>query len=326
MITLVTRSDVHLSDVSPKSRTDDYKEAMFNKLTTIFKMAASLEADAILDAGDLFHVPAASRNTHALVKRAIEVHREWDIPTYVLPGNHDLQMGSYDSLNKQPLGVMFASKTVLPLWGDNEFVLIKDGIKVRVVGVPYSPKPSLADFNIKKKDEDILICVTHAMVAKDGTFAWKGEYETEPIMSWDQLSEFEPDVFFGGHWHRDQGAALHNNKWFVYLGSIARGSLSHDNIGRTPRIGVITIDRIGGCVNANVKTHTLPVPPSDSVFNMEQHAETVNIRSRIADFVTKLTSESFIQSTSPVDAIKNRKDLSPEIIDLVVKYLTNAAK
>lgn len=326
MITLVTRSDVHLSDVSPKSRTDDYKEAMFGKLTEIFKIASSLEADAVLDAGDLFHVPAASRNTHALVKRTIEVHKEWDIPTYVLPGNHDLQMGSYESLSKQPLGVMFASKTVLPLWGDNEFILIKDGIKVRVVGVPYSPKPSLSDFDIKKKDEDILVCVTHAMVSKDGTFTWKGEYETEPIFSWEQLSKFEPDVFFGGHWHRDQGAAIHNSKWFIYLGSVARGSLSHDNIGRIPRIGSIAIDKINGKISVDVKTHTLSAPPSDHVFNMEKHAEAVNIRSRISDFVTKLTSQSFTQSTSPIDAIKDRKDLPPEIIDLVVKYLTNAAK
>lgn len=326
MITLVTRSDIHLSDNSPKSRTDDYKESIFNKLLLIGKIANSLSADAVLDAGDLFHVPAASKNTHALVKRVIEIQKTYNMGTYVLPGNHDLQMGSYDSLSKQPLGVLFASGIVSPLWGDNEFVLVKDGIKVRVVGVPYNHKPSISDFDIKKKDEDILICVTHAMVAKDGTFAWKGEYETEPIFSWEQLSNFEPDIFFGGHWHRDQGAMLYNGKWFIYLGSIARGSLSHDNIGRIPRIGVINISRDGNEVRSVVKTCTLPVPASDLVFNMEQHAEVVNLRSRISDFVAKLTSQSFDQASSPIEAIKNRTDLSPEIVDLVVKYLTSASK
>ena len=70
MIKLLWRTDVHLSDRAPVSRTDDWAETVFGKLDQVRRVAEKVGASAILDGGDFFHIKSPGRNSHALVHRS----------------------------------------------------------------------------------------------------------------------------------------------------------------------------------------------------------------------------------------------------------------
>src|SRR5512136_1572334 len=88
--TIITASDIHISDLNPRARTDDFKAAILDKLDQIQKACTKLKADALILAGDLFNFKTPSKNSHSLVRELIEVFRKFKCPVYMIPGNHDL--------------------------------------------------------------------------------------------------------------------------------------------------------------------------------------------------------------------------------------------
>jgi len=299
---------------------------MFAKLDMVGRIAGKVDADAVIDAGDLIHVKAASRNSHELVRRIIECHTAYPCPTYLLPGNHDISFANYESISKQPVGVLFASGKLRHL---TDTTIEKGGICVRVVGVPYAVSPTIGVFDIKKGDEDVLIVVTHALVSRDGKFTWRGEYNTEPVFSWVDLAELDADVFVGGHWHRDQGAYkdVEKDTWFVYPGSLSRGTLIHDNMDRIPKVGIISVSRDGsGTVVVDVNTCKLPVPDSDRVFNIERRYVERDMRQQIDAFILSLTKDTSVDAKAVVmDRLKALAPSNePDVLAKSVAYLEEA--
>ena len=88
-VTLVWRTDVHLSDHTPRSRTDNWTDTVLRKLSDIGEIARKSGANAVIDGGDFFDIKAPGRNSHALIRRAMEVHRDYPCPVYANVGNHD---------------------------------------------------------------------------------------------------------------------------------------------------------------------------------------------------------------------------------------------
>jgi hypothetical protein len=192
-ITLVWRTDVHLSDNPPSSRKDDWTSTVLDKLRQVGVVAAKVQAAAVLDGGDFFHVKSPSRNTHDLIRRTAEVHAAYPCPVYANVGNHDCVYGDYGYLDQQPLGVLFSTGVFRRLYDEHEAVFVQDGFKVRVVGVPYhGTQYDLDRFRrIRKGDEDVLVCVAHVLASARGGSMFEGE----DILSYDALPAFEPDLF-----------------------------------------------------------------------------------------------------------------------------------
>jgi len=167
MIKLVWRTDVHLSDRAPSSRTDDWATTVFGKLGQVRKVAEKVGASAIIDGGDFFHIKSPGRNSHALVHRTAEHHADYPCPVYCTPGNHDSIYGDYTFLPQQPLGVLYSTGVFNRLYDEHEAVFEKDGVKVRVVGIPYhGTRYDMERFHsIKKGDEDYLVCIAHVLAS-----------------------------------------------------------------------------------------------------------------------------------------------------------------
>ena len=106
---LVWRTDVHLSERNPRSRTDNWREAIINKLRQVGEIARKVDASAVLDGGDFFDIKSPSRNSHDLIREVAEVHQDYPCPTYANVGNHDCVYGDYTYLPQQPLGVLFST-------------------------------------------------------------------------------------------------------------------------------------------------------------------------------------------------------------------------
>ena len=126
-ITIVWRTDIHLSDHTPRSRTDNWTDTVLGKITQVGEIARDVGAIAVIDGGDFFDIKAPTRNSHALIQRAIQAHANYSCRVYANVGNHDCVYGDYSYLPQQPLGVLYAAKVFHRLYDEHEAVFTIPG-------------------------------------------------------------------------------------------------------------------------------------------------------------------------------------------------------
>lgn len=319
MVKLLWRTDVHLADKTPRRRTGVWVDDVVEKLRWVGRKAKDIEADAVIDGGDFFDVKSPSKNSHALVQRAFQAHEDYPCPVYGLVGNHDVKYGKYEYLPEQPLGVLFSSGLFREFGGRKEEVFQKDGIKVRLVGVPYHGTEY--DFSalseIERYDEDYLIVACHLLARKGSTGTM---FEGEDIVGYDFLNSIsQVDCWCFGHWHKDQGVTqLDNGAYVVNTGSLTRGSLHLDDLDRIPCAVEILFDKDG----VHVERHDVPVRSARDAFKVEIALAEKEDRARmveIADRMKEVSAKGWTEM-SLEERIKN-SGLSSEVIERTLSYL-----
>ncbi len=350
-INLVWRTDVHLSDRAPSSRTDDWADAVFDKLGQVRDLAREVNAAAIIDGGDFFHIKSPGRNSHALVHRTAEHHTKYPCPVYCTPGNHDSVYGDYTFLPQQPLGVLYSTGVFKRIYDEHEAVFkipacpdcggtgtsydpaergvvtcsVCDGesgkgIKVRVVGIPYHGTTyDMERFtSIEKGDEDILICVAHVLASHKGGSMFEGE----DIIKYADLVDTAPDVYLFGHWHKDQGVEEIGGKQFVNIGSLTRGSLSQDNLDRVPAAAVLRCTEKG----VDIEVKPLNVRPAVEVFDVEGRERQVKRQVEMDSFVTAIRDalQPAKEGETLAEAVTGMGDVPNEIRERALAYLERA--
>lgn len=307
MITLVWRTDVHLADYPPQSRTDDWCETLLGKVRQVGKIAEEVGAEAVLDGGDFFHIKAPTRNSHRLVHKAIEAHSAYPCPVYGNIGNHDVKYGDYEFLDEQPLGVLFESGVFRRLYDEHEGwfgQLESEPPYVRVVGIPYHGTSYDMErlTRIKKRGEKFLIVVAHLLASPSGGTMFEGE----DIVKYGDLAGLDPDVWLFGHWHKDQGVRqIAPEKYVVNIGSLSRGALSQDDVTRTPSVAIL---RLGATLenphSIDIEVRPLDVRPSSEIFDLEGR-----FRSEAREF----SIEAFVDSIRDTLAESEQDDV-PDVI------------
>lgn len=316
-VTLVYRSDVHLADEAPSSRTDDWPTTVLGKLTQVGEIARELKADGVLDNGDHFHIKTPSRNSHALLRRDAAVHAGYPCDTWANMGNHDVKYGSMDFLEESPLSVLYDSGVFKRLYDQHEAVFQRDGVKVRVVGIPYhGTKYEMDRFkNIVKGDEDWLVCMAHMLASKVGGTM----FEAEDIVRYSDLTDFAPDVFMFGHWHKNQGITeIAKNKWVVNIGSLTRGALTQDEMDRQPSVAVMDFDKSG----ISIREMPLKIAPPKEVFDVIGRARLQSRNMSVDALVDNLKmAMSRRPEGSLLDEIRVMGDISDEVRERTISYL-----
>lgn len=316
---LVFRTDVHASDHSPASWKGDYLAEIVCSLDQIATFAKTRGAAAILDGGDFFHVKAATRNSHALVQQMISLHRSYGLPVYAIEGNHDIAYNNLDSVGRQPIGVMFAAGVFQRL---RETVLESDGLRVRLVGVPYDSDLTLDALRaIRKQPGDThLIVLAHCLAAPNPS-AMTEDLFGEPVFKYsDLMSPDGPDVWCFGHWHKDQGVTTIGSTHFVNTGSVSRGALTHENITRQPKAVLLTLTSEG----VTYEEIPLTVAPPEDVFDFAAKTRAEEEKGAIAEFVSRLQLSA---TTNPEQAIENTLnglEYAKDVRDLALNYLERA--
>ena len=322
MIRFTVRTDCHVHDKAPQSRVDDYLETCLNSLRQIGAHARATNSDAVLDNGDFFHAKAASKNSHAMVKAVAELHREhYPCPVYVNPGNHDFPYNNIEYLDRQPLGVLFATGIFERMY-DHIFE-DEAGLKVRVVGFPYKRHFTISEFDLERGEEDFLIVCAHTFASPNG-----GElFGAEVALSYYDLSECSPDLFVFGHWHIDQGIQKINGKTFMNLGSMTRGSLVQDNLSRIPRFGFVEVKKnLDGTVEFKTEAVELDVPPAEEIFDLDRRARLVEEKRDIDQFVQSLVLQSSEDGDGNLtEEISALAEFREEVRQVAVEYLEAAA-
>lgn len=317
-LALVWRSDVHMADYGPSSRLDDWSETVLKKLAQVGQIAREVDAHAVLDGGDFFHVKSPGRNSHKMLQRVAEVHKAYPCPTYANVGNHDVKYGDWTFLSEAPLGVLFSTGVFKRCYDEYEATFGDEynggsgaAVKVRVVGIPYhGTKYDLARFARIRKEKkhgisktgEFLVVMCHLLASPEGG----SMFEAEDIIRYDDLQKLCPDadVFCFGHWHKNQGVRqLSSGQWVVNTGSLTRGALTQDEMDRVP---VVTVMRFYAHGKISIEERPIKVEDPEKVFD---------VAGRVRAEARETTMEAFVSSFK--DALKQTegKPLIETIMD-----------
>lgn len=318
-LAFIYRTDTHVCDQSPASWKADYPTEIWSNLEQIGKFVREHNANAVLDGGDYFHVKSASRNPHSLNVKSARLHRTYGCPIFSVIGNHDVKYNNLETIDEQPLGVLFSAGVFTPLV---EQVFEDGDLRVRVVGMPYSPFRTLGDIRaVKKKPGDtFLICIVHQLAAESPPPAVV-DFFGEPVFKYaDLVSEDGPDLFGFGHWHKDQGIVDIGKTQFVNLGAVSRGALIRENTQRTPKVALIEATK------EILKVWQLPlmVAPAEDVFDFDRKERQEKEETNIEQFVTALQANASFDPSASIEDNLHALNFAVEIRDLAREYLERA--
>lgn len=319
LMNFIFRTDLHVSDRSPVSWKGDYPAEIWANIVQVGQLARDHGAIAVLDGGDYFHVKAATRNPHALVEKTARTHAEYPCPTYSVEGNHDIAYNNLDSVGRQPIGVLYATGVFKHL---RDEVFEEGELRVRVIGVPYSPFRTLEDLRaIQKQPGDThLIAIVHQLAGADPPPNVE-DFFNEPVFRYeDLLSKDGPDIWCFGHWHKDQGIVELDDKLFVNQGALSRGSLNRDNIDRTPKAALLEISP--GFQRA--RPLPMKVAPATDVYDFDRKERTERETVEIDQFVTKLQANAEFSPEATIESYLSSLEFAKDVRDLTLDYLDRA--
>jgi predicted MPP superfamily phosphohydrolase len=312
--------DIHLADRPPSIRTETYTEDILAKLKAAADLAVEHDCEAIVLAGDVFHIKTPTRNSHALVQATGEVLTAAGLPVLIVPGNHDLSNDRLDSLRKQPLG------TLAKMQGID--LLIGPHAQFPLFGLPY-----LADWGHdlprwmtkyrewadakKAADMDFWpLMVTHAPIFPPGE---EPPYEFISGEDWAEMM-VNGDCYYG-HIHTPHGvyvpSGAHQLVTLCNHGAISRGSLHEETLKREPAVTVWDSE-------AFEKFARLPLPfrPAEAVFRLAEKEDVDEHVSRVSEFLESVGHTRLDGlSLEEVHAQARARGLSPRTLALIEDVL-----
>lgn len=315
---LLFRTDCHVSDRSPASWKGDYQAEVWDLLTQVGELAEKHNVDAVIDGGDYFHVKAATRNSHALVARTAALHGNYHCPVYHVEGNHDLAHNNLDTVDKQPIGVLYESGVFKQL----RDVTFEGPDKTRVVGFPYAPNRTLDELRaVRKEGDERLIAVVHQLAAKAPPGRVE-EFFGEPVFKYEDLIYDDgPDVWCFGHWHIDQGIEVLDGRYFVNVGALSRGALVKENLTRRPKVVIIETGPTG--IEA-VEAVPLRVLDATEVFDLEKKERQEKRHEAIEAFARTLRHQQELDTSASLEDTIGSLAVSQEVSALMLEYLERA--
>lgn len=319
--------DIHQSDVSPTSRTDDYKQTIFNKLEFIKDTCNRRGVDVAVCLGDIFHRKNPNLNSHDMVRTLIEIFSQFEAKVLEIPGNHDISMTS-KNLNKQPLAVLeeAGAVSVLGYPYSKNFCFSTEIFDVYGLGyADGNDKLSENYFNLNEEiidqDKCNILCI-HQMLLPDGD-TFFGDY-----LNFADLAQFDFDIVCCGHYHPGFNPTVieKHGKLFINPGAISRGSLDVHNLDKEPSFLILDIS---SKKQVSWETVVIPHEPSNKVFDMQKVNRSLVTKDDIEKFTTSLKNvveeQVDISSTEGLLSVLNTiTGGDKEIVEFTKPFLVKA--
>lgn len=315
-------NDVHLTNDNshPASCTTSYTHDLFDLLYQASNLAKDINAQAIIQLGDLFHIKAPSRNSHQLIQRVMAWASQSSCPVYVVPGNHDLSNDRLESLKEgQPLGVLYSSGIIFEANGYlNDFP---------IYGVPWQQfwdaEQSIADQAVKHALKDFIpkdtpqLIVTHAPFFPEGSNPAYEHYSVDKFSRFvNPTSKANVQVIYG-HIHDWHGEYVVNGVRFANYGALSRGSLTESNLTRP--VGVTVWDSVTG----RFEFLPLEAKPAEEVFRVKELTEVKTAQLKLDEFLSTVGQSSIEITTIASVMTKVRAlNLGKDFENIVEELLT----
>ena len=320
---LMLVGDVHASDRPPSVRTEQYTEDILLKLRFASVQAAANGCDALVQAGDVFHIKAPGRSSHKLVQAVHEALTEGGCPVLIVPGNHDMSHDRLDSLDKQPLGSLTKMDGIELLLGWHP--------RLPLFGLPYLAdwQNDLDEWMYLWLDKSRLqsswnLMVTHAPIFPPGE---RPPYEFIPSEEWAERMII--GACYYGHIHDSHGfyggTSSQGIVHFCNNGALSRGSLHEQTLKREPAITLYDDD---DALPADQMFTRIVVPhrPASEVFRLADVEAKLEQQGRLDEFLEEIGQTSLpVSGAEEVLKAVESMGLRPETKQAIGECVEEAA-
>ena len=239
-------TDSHGTVKGPESRKDVYYITFLKKLYELGFVVKKLNIDMIIHTGDLFHT---ARVSDKFAGQISEMIKAMGIPFYVVPGNHDIEGYTTDTIDQTKLGLLAKAGVVTILDRDNPIRITtnQDGEEytVAISGQEYyahidegNPK----DYEMQQDEADLNILAIHSYLIDTPQHP-----DIKCTMCQNVITD--ADIILSGHYHRSfewdgPDVSIYNP------GSMLRVEQTDYNKNHMPQYGIldIVLDKNGGIV------------------------------------------------------------------------------
>lgn len=314
--------DIHLSDRPPASCNDGYVEDILDMLSYVARLEKATNADAVVWAGDVFHHKQPSRTSHATVLKLMVVAQQYQRPPLVVTGNHDIMSDRLDTLEKQPLGVLYESGVLKKLEGWHP--------TLPICGIPWqqrwlSPGAIKEAFSTwrtrdkshgkayEKMETKNSLAVTHAPIYPP-TVADNVLFELLPLP---EVSEAMGNVgyLYYGHIHEPHYKFEVDGVEYANMGSISRGSLHEYNLNRKIQVAIWTPEH--GFVPVDI-----PHKPASEIFKLAEAQEKKSEKLSLDSFLAEVGSATLdISSTGSIIDHVRRMEIEENVKSKSIELL-----
>lgn len=230
-------TDTHGTARTPESRTDIYYISFLRKFYELGYVIKKAKVDMVIHTGDLFH---SARVSNKFAGYVAEIMKSWNVPIYVVPGNHDIEGYSKDTLEQSTLG-LFAKAQVVKLL-DRDYPLTIDCGKgdqqftIAISGQEYYAhidEGNPADFEMQQDTKDLNILCYHGWLTNKPTMAEIKHTEAKDVNT-------DADIILCGHFHESYEFEIGDTS--VYNpGSMMRVERNEYNRKNRPKYGILDI-------------------------------------------------------------------------------------
>lgn len=326
----ITGTDLHLTSGRPSSRIDtDFPEELFELLEQLLQAAIAVSARAILLPGDITHV--RRRIEYEVLARFIGWCfrcKKSGIDVLGIPGNHDLLLNRYETLESTPLGLFFqvgAVRNLSTTRADAEASIVYYSrephlnASASVEGVPFPDAFSLDKW--RSLSPGIPGCqrivMGHCFANRDA-----GVFFGDPVHSYEQLLDASgADYIVLGHDHTDRGVAQFGGpngpRYVIDIGALSRGSMDKSGITRVLKFCVIDTDA------RSVQAYRLNYRPAEAIFDLAKREREEQEAEQVQTFIAQLQADLATTGT-PVASKLDGLSLPSDVRDRVEAYIEQA--
>lgn len=212
-------SDTHCTVKDPASRLDSYSATTKRKFIEIGEIIKEKHIELVIHGGDVFHSPLVSLQYAGEIANII---KDWKVPVYIVPGNHDMFGYNLQSINQTMLGMYANTKVVKLLTRDNpvSLKLDYDGIEyeLAIEGQEFYAgidKGDPLDYSISNKTADLKILAVHGTLLPKPFFPGTAYTLIKDVKT-------DADIVIAGHYHPGWHNEIINGTAFFNPGSLLR--------------------------------------------------------------------------------------------------------
>lgn len=294
-------TDSHGTVKCPESRKDIYYITFLRKLYELGYVVKKEKIDMVIHTGDLFHT---ARVSDKFAGQVSEMIKSWQVPVYVVPGNHDIEGYTIDTIDQTKLGLLAKAGVIQLLDRDNPITITanQDGEEytVAISGQEYYAhidEGNMQDFEMQQDEADFNILAIHGYIA---------DTAQHPNIKCTMVGDIvtDADVILTGHYHRQfewngPDVDIYNP------GSMMRVEQTDYNKTHMPQYGILDIHLVpSGAVGYNYTFHEFKIAqPSTIVFDYNSKYKAKAASITLEGFKTSIANTMNQMSTSAVTSI-----------------------
>ena len=306
-ISLILMGDVHESETTPDSRTDDYQATRDRKRENIIKLAKKHKVSAIVHTGD-FH-----DKFNPDMAYAGEVIHKWTksgIPLVGVVGNHDCY-GNLNTFNRT-LGKFIENAGLMTICSkEKPYIIEQNGFKLSISGASHHLRidniENREDYIVEEKTGDYQLHIVHGYLS-----VTQKPYEHTLI---DKILKTKADFTLAGHDHLGFETVYTDGKIFANPGAIARITADKSEIARIPKVLLLKVSTKDG--SAEVTELSIGAEDGKKVLSrkkIEQREKKERKRQEIQSEIKKAALNQHTSLEDIIDEIAKAKGISEDVL------------